>query len=333
MNPLSQLIAGHLSIAWIVLIVAFAILAKAADLFVTSSVSIAWRFNIPKLVIGLVLVSLATSAPELAVSFLASLKGSTSMAFGNAMGSVICNEGLGIGLAALLAATAIPVIPKALKTSGGFLAFSAFLLFVFVTPDNTLSRGEGFTLLILFAGYTTFLIRAQMRGEFQDGFAPDDVAPKANDWPMWKLVGLLAFSLILIVLCGDLIVQSASKIASAFGVSDAVIGLTVVALGTSIPEVATCVTAARKGHGELAVGTILGSDIINLCCVAGGAAAVRPLHISPHDWQFMFPVVFIIIATTLTFSRSYHRLSKKEGAALITLYAGYLLSLFILFRR
>ena len=156
-NTCINLIEGNVLFAWIALILAFIILAKCADIFVDSSVEIAEKLKMPKLVIGIVLVSLATTAPELAVSLMSAISGKPQIALGNAIGSVICDDGLALAFAGLIAATPILIIPRVLKTSGIFLLFIELLAFLFVLFDNTLNRWEGVILVTLFICYIIFL--------------------------------------------------------------------------------------------------------------------------------------------------------------------------------
>lgn len=330
MDLIHSFIAGHVWAAWITLAVAFAVLAKCADLFVESAVSLANRLRIPKLVIGIVLVSLATTAPELSVSLIAALRGAPQMALGNAVGSVICNAGLGLSLCAVFSAAAVPVIPHILKTAGRFFLTVSGLCFLFVLFDGTLSRWEGAALVALFAGYLAFLYRQHRGGRFAGDIDPDAVEEHLH-LPLPRLLVVLAVALGGIILSSSFIVTSATAIARSFGIPEAVIALTLVALGTSIPEVATCVTSARKGHGDLAVGNILGANIMNICWVAGASSLANALVLTRKEILFMFPAMFVIAGTTLWALRTGYRLTRAQGFLLLGLYAAYLVSFFLVF--
>ena len=331
MNALFQYIEnGHPLIAWGVLATAFCVLAKCADIFVESSVAAAERFNIPKVVIGIVLVSLATTAPELSVSMIAAIQGNPEMALGNAVGSVICNSGLALALCAIISASAIPVIPKVLKASGGFLLLVCLLTFFFVAGDKTLNRTEGIILVLLFVAYMAYLFDQHRRGILKDSM---DLAEVEDDvgFPLPKLALLFAVGLGGIIISSKFVIVSATTIAISFKIPESVIALTLVALGTSIPEVATSVMAAKKGEGELAIGNILGANIMNMCWVAGASSIVNNLTLGNRETFFMFPSMLVIVTATLLVLRSNYSLSKKEGLILLGLYIIYIASFFAIY--
>ncbi len=320
-------------IAWIVMIVSVLILAKSADLFVDSSVSVADRFHIPKLVIGLVLVSFATTAPELCVSLTATFQGNSEMALGNAIGSVICNTGLALGLAGIIAPSAIRVLPNILKTSGGFLFGISLLCFLFILKDYTLSPTEGVVLITLFFIYLAYMFREYKSGRMSLSQSTDVDAPEnLKKIHMPLIITFFIISLTGILIASEFIVMSATSIATSLHVPKAVIALTLVALGTSVPEVATSLTAARKGFGEIAIGNILGANILNICWVAGASALVTKLQLTQREMYFMFPAMFIIITTMLIVLRTHYRLTKKEGIILVTLYLTYITATMMFFK-
>ena len=312
------------------MIVAFVILAKCASVFVDSSVALANRFRIPKLVVGLVLVSLATTAPELTVSLMAALEGHPEMAFGNAIGSVICDDGLALPLCGLVSATAIPVIPHVLKTSGVFLVFIEILTFVFVIRDYTLDRWEGGVLLLLFVCYMGFLFLQHKSGNLKSD-VEESIHGAPEGIPMRRLVVFFILSLGGIVISSEFIIKSAGAIAVSFGIPASVVAAVLVAFGTSVPEVATCVAAARKGEGALAVGNIIGADIMNICWVAGASAIANPLTLSREALYFMFPWMFVIVGTMLVLLRMGYNLNRKKGLVIFGLYVVYLISFFLRF--
>lgn len=314
-------IQGSLPLAWLVIIISFVILFKCADIFVDSAVSVARDFKIPKIFIGLVLVSLATSTPELAVSVLAAFKGSPKIALGNAVGSVICNEGLALSLAGILTASSIAVVPSVLRGSGIFLIIISILSYAFVFFDQTLNRMEGLTLIVLFAAYVYFLFKQK---PYQETAVPGDQERNEKHVSMKKHVCLFVISLLGIIFVSDYIVLSATVIARSFHISESIIAMTLVAFGTSVPEVATSITAARKGEGALAVGNILGSDIINICWVAGAAAVANDLVLSQRDITFMFPVMIIIVLSMFCMLSRGNRLTRAKGIVLFSLYLLYL---------
>lgn len=307
-----------------VLILCFLVLTKCANWFVDGAIGIAEYLNVPKMLIGIVLMSLATTSPELAVSVMSALDGQPEIALGNAVGSVIVDDGVALGLGALMAPAAIGVNPYLLKTTGIFLIVVDVVAYA-MAFDGTLSRLEGGVLIMLFVIYTSFVYVTRKRSQGSD--TPEELVEIEEAIAGKGLGGLLfwfCLGLLGVLISSHFIVDSAKAIASFFGVSAAVIGLTVVAIGTSLPEIATAVTSARKGHGELMVGNILGADILNICWVAGASALVNPLIIPVRVIHFSFPAMLIIVVSMLVMMRTRHQLARGEGIFLLLLYAIYL---------
>ncbi len=330
MKAIEEYILTHPGVAWVVLIAMFVVLAKCADIFVESAVAIAEKLDVPKLVIGIVLVSLATTAPELTVSLVAALKGDPEVALGNAIGSVICDN-VALGFAGVLSVAPIVVMPRVLRTSGIFLVVIMVTSFLFVAWDFTLSRWEGLVLLVLFIGYVANLFRLHKKGELKGEEIEEDIPADIRRKSIPALLVLFALGLIGIIGSSDFIVVSAKSIAISINIPQSVIALTLIAFGTSVPEVATCIAAARKGHGEIAIGNILGADIMNICWVAGASAVANDLTLGGKEVWFMFPAMLIMIVTMLIMLHHKHRLSRRKGAALILLYVVYLVVLILLF--
>jgi cation:H+ antiporter len=252
------------------------------------------------------------------------------MALGNAVGSVICDDGLALGLAGLLTVAPITVMPKVLRTSGFFLILVEMLAFVFVAFDGALERVEGIMLVGLFAAYLYFLYRQHKQGKFRNGL--EVRAEKAGaERPLLRLLLGFIVALAGIIIASKFIITSATAIARSFGIPEAVIALTLVAFGTSIPEVATCVVAARKREGEIAVGNILGADIMNICWVAGASSIANDLVLSRKQILFMFPSMFVIVGAMLIMLRMGYRLTRRKGVILLAMYIAYLASFFRLF--
>lgn len=310
MHSVEEFIQSNPLAAWPVMIVAFFILAKCADIFVDSAVALAHKFNIPKLVIGIVLVSLATTAPELAVSMMSALKGNPQMALGNAIGSVICDDGLALAFAGILSVAPIAVMPRVLKTSGLFLLFIEIVVFIFIIGDYTLSRGEGIVLVLLFVSYIFMLFRQHQKGLLKSDDVEENSNLKENSTGKIALIFILGLGGI--IFASDFIVVSATSIARSLSIPESVIALTLVAFGTSIPEVATCITAARKNYGDIAVGNILGADIMNICWVAGASAIANDLTLGEKEVFFMFPAMFIIVSVMLLLLWRGYNLTRKK---------------------
>jgi cation:H+ antiporter len=330
MGAIEAAIESNIVLAWIAIGISFAVLARCADLFVDSSVGLANRLRVPKLVIGIVLVSLATTAPELSVSLMSALRGQPEMALGNAVGSVICDDGLALALAGAFTAVPILIIPGVLKTSGVFLVFVEIMAFLFVAFDGVLERWEGLALVALFAGYMVFLFRQHKRGKFKEAVDPEEVE-RAKALSLVRLIVMFAVALVGIILASKFIITSATTIARSFRIPEAAIALTLVAFGTSIPEVATCITAARKREGAIAVGNILGADIMNICWVAGASSIANDLALGSKEIYFMFPSMFVIVGAMLLMLRMGYNLTRRKGMILFGLYLIYLASFFRFF--
>ena len=331
MSLLHQLIEQHIPLAWVILLLAFLVLSKSAEVFVSNAVSVAYKLKIPKLIVGIVLVSLATTTPELSVSLLSALSGHAEMALGNAIGSVICDDGLALGLGALFITTPILIDPTTLKTSGLFLVASAFLCFCFVLDDATLTRIEGIALIAVFIAYVLTLLFQHRNDSATQGTKEDEHIETNQSTSLKKSLFYFSMALLCIIFASDLIISSASTVARSFGIPDAIIALTLVAFGTSIPEVATCVVAIRQGHGALAVGNILGADIMNICWVAGASATANDLKLQREELFFMFPSLFIVVLSMLLLLRLGYSMTRKKGIILLVLYVAYILAFFYFF--
>lgn len=303
---------------------AVAILWKTADWFVEGAVGVAVLLHVPKMLIGLVLVSFATTAPELFTSLIAALRGYPELALGNAIGSVIVDASIALGLAALLAATPLTVNPAIFRISA--VAVLIMLATAFVLAFNgTLGRIEGIILLLCYCCYIVVLYRhfrvGRERGAIEslaDGKAAGGVQVK------WRRVNLLFGAGLVGVLIGsELLVRGATGLAETLGFSPVVIGLTVTALGTSMPEIATCVASALKRESDIGVGNIIGADILNVCWVAGVSAIANPLVAERQVLLFMFPAAIIIVGAMVGMLRMGYRLKRWNGAILVALYCIY----------
>ncbi len=304
------------------MVVSFAILAKCADWFVEGALEIARRLHAPPILIGIVIVSIGTTAPELAVSVQAALAGRAEYALGNAVGSVIYDDGIALPLAALLAPAAIVIDKRVLRSSAVFLIAIDILAYT-LCFDGTLDRGEGLVLVLGFVGYLYFLYwdQKRRRGEVE-------VLPEAGGKGRVRIL-LFFVGLAGVLVSSEWIVDSAPVVARHFGVPDVVIALTLIALGTSVPEIATCIVSARKGQGALAAGNILGADILNICWIAGASAIANPLTVGAPVIHFMFPSMLVIVLTMLALMRLGWNLNKWKGLVLLGLCAVYLIMLFV----
>ncbi len=303
------------------MVLSFALLAKCADYLVEGAIDIARYLHAPPILIGIVIVGIGTTSPELAVSVTAALKGSPEVALGNAVGSVIYDDGLALPMAAFFATAAIPIDRIVLRSAAIFL-ITVDLVAWYMASDGTLARVEGGILVGLFVLYLIYSFWEQKRRPRTEIEA---AVPRRS---LWMVVLLFVCGLAGVVVSSHFIVKATPVVAAALGLPDVVIGLVVVALGTSIPEIATCIVAARKGQGALAVGNILGADILNICWIAGASALANPLVVSAEVVNFMFPWMLAIVLTMLGLMRIGYSLNRWKGLVLLVLCIAYLIALF-----
>lgn len=291
------------------LVVGFAMLVKGADWFVEGSSGIADRFGIPQIIIGLTIVAFGTSAPEAAISIDAALMGSAELTIGNVVGSNILNILLILGITALI--TPLAIQKNTLKYEIPYVAVITLLLLWLGMNDGMISRIDG---LILWGGMILFLFYL-FRMAKSGAMVPEEIKEdkKAS---IWKLLGTTAVGMALIIIGSNFTVESATKIAEAVGLSQRVIGLTVVAFGTSLPELITSVTAGIKGKADIAIGNVVGSNIFNILFVVGTASLITPVAFASN---FMFDSVVAIFAAVLLFLCVFKDLKLKRSAGIMML--------------
>jgi len=321
---------------FVALFIAFAILFKSASFFVDGASSIARILCVPKLVIGIVLVGLGTTAPEFGVTLIAAIKGAGEIAIGNAIGSVICDDGVALALAALVAPSVIFVNCRVLRAAGLFLISIDVLAYV-LAKDGRLGRVEGFCLVLILCLYYFFLIRSQWRNRSRqnddrvDLPCSGDAASQPDRKSLIKPAKLFLLGLIGVALTSFVVVEMAVRIAQFFQISEIIIGSSIIAIGTSLPEISTCITAALKGEGEIAIGDIIGADILNILWIIGVASLVKPIEVDIDIINFSFPFMILIVVVMLLSLRIGCRLTKFKGFLLLSLYGLYIFLLLRIF--
>ena len=289
----------------------FVLLVKGADWFVDGASGIAAKLHIPQLVIGLTIVAMGTSAPEAAVSISAALKGSADITIGNIVGSNILNILIILGLASVI--VPIAVAKSTIRVDTPFmLAITAVLLVL--GWDETISLVDGLIMLILFAGYLVYMLYMAKKGG-EDG-------EEIKDLKFWQALLYTVIGLALIVWGADVAVDAATALARIFGLSERFIGLTVVALGTSLPELFTSVTAARKGNADIAIGNIVGSNIFNILFVVGLSAMIVPVPFAAN-FRIDTIVAFAAGIILLLCSLRQKKLLRWHGILMLAGYAAY----------
>ncbi len=296
------------------LFISFVLLIKGADIFVDGSASLAKSLNVPSLIIGLTIVAFGTSAPELAVSTTAAIQGSNEIAVSNVIGSNIFNLLVVLGSCALF--NSIPVESKVLKRDIPFsILITAFLLAASYKSDMTITRVIGIILLVLFVSYLGVLIYSSRHS--------DEQTEEGNsDNPLWKSILFIVIGAAMIIVGGRFAVSSAKAIALAAGMSETLVGLTIIATGTSLPELITSIVAARKGEVSLAIGNAVGSNIFNVLLILGVSSVIRSIQLTNESLFDMIALIGISVMT-LVFAVSGKKINRVEGAVMLFAYVAY----------
>ena len=302
-------------------IVGLLCLIKGGDWFVDGATGIARRFHVPELLIGATVVSIGTTLPEVMVSTTSVLTGHGEIAYGNAIGSVICN-------AALIAAITIAVRPgkvdpKSLRTPVAFFFVAAAFYAGVAYTTGSFTRPVGLILLAMFVAYIVCNVLAMKNAP-----APEE-EEQSEEGSFAKELGLLAIGAVLIAVGADLLVDNGTLIAQALGVPESVIALTFVALGTSLPELVTAITSLAKGHGALSLGNVIGANVFNLVLVSGVSVTLAPFTIPQNSMLFghnaslvlEFPVMFAVMLLLTLPALIKGKLSRPQGIALLCIYA------------
>jgi len=311
--------------AVIKLLAGFILLFLGGDWLVDGGVALARRFRISSLVIGMTIVAFGTSAPELLVSMTSSIKGSAGIAMGNVIGSNIANIGLILGLTAILCP--IPTQNRKVLVNGLIMILASVLLLVF-SLRNGISRPEG---LILFAGIILFTVISIRKGRTGDTDQDTGLDIQEKKMSVWFAILLIILSCAMLAFGADFMVDGATVLAQSIGVSDKVIGLTIVALGTSLPELAASVAAAIKKEMDISIGNIIGSNIFNILCVLGVSGSIRPIPFEfvPYRNDFIIMLAFSAgLIILIQPWKSQGKLGRIPGLIMFAAYAIYAWSLF-----
>lgn len=316
----------------VLLVIGLILLVKGADIFIDGSVAIAKRLNISELIIGLTIVASGTSAPELAVSLTASLEGANDIAISNVIGSNIFNILFVLGICALI--KPINVDKGLLKRDIPYSLFATIVLLVMMADmvlwgrdSNSITRTDGIILLALFLVFLFYTIRGALKVKNEQPKLQSTEQAKKVTLP--KSIALSLLGLVAIIFGGDLVVDNATDIAQAFGISETVIGLTIVAIGTSLPELVTSTLAAKRGNSDLAIGNVIGSNIFNIVAILGISSTITPIQV---DVLALYDCLFLIASTVLLllFAGTSKKISRVEGVLFVTMFIGF--NIYILMR-
>lgn len=296
-----------------ILLIGFVFLVKGADWFVDGAASVARKMGIPQLIVGLTIVAMGTSMPEAAVSITAALGGNAGITVGNIIGSNILNILIILGVTAVI--TNVAIQKSTLYYEIPFMIAITVVLMVFGITGGAVTFFEGIILWALFIAFLGYLFIMSRKGGADEGEA-------AKDIPVWKCILFMLIGGILVVKGSDFAVSGASEIARYFGMSERFIGLTIVALGTSLPELVTSVTAARKGNADIAIGNIVGSNIFNILFVIGTTALICDV---PFESKFVIDNIAAILCGALLWVGTirHKELRRPCGIIMLICYAAY----------
>ncbi|QSS98767.1 calcium/sodium antiporter [Pontibacillus sp. ALD_SL1] len=309
--------------AYVLLLIGFGLLIKGADLFVDGSSNIARLLRVPPILIGLTIVAFGTSSPEATVSIIAALQGNAEVSLGNVVGSNIFNITLVVGIAAFL--YPLMVENETTKKEIPFILLASGALLVLVSDtelqglsDNLLTRSDGIIFLLFLSIFVYYVIEVGMKSRNESAQEP---MPTNVKWG--KNIALTGVGLGAIILGGDLVVDNGTEIAYDLGMSETLVGLTIIAIGTSLPELVTSISAALKKESGIALGNVVGSNIFNILFVLGSSAVISPL---PVNGKIVIDVIIMIALSLLLFlfSRTHYKIGKLEGFILLTMYIIYL---------
>ncbi len=361
---IAELIAGNVWFAVLMLVVGFVLLVKGADIFVDGSSSVARQLRIPTIIIGLTIVAMGTSLPELAVSLTASMADSNSMAISNVIGSNIFNTMVVVGVCAIL--TPVAVQRETLRRDIPFAILCAILLLVLGCIGMSVGRLDAAILLGVFVGFLVNLVRSALRarketavtesvvantgdrkkgvevdesgqGEVQQSSESvkaeassisDEDSETVKDLPMWQSILYIIVGIIAIKFGGDWTVDAAKSIALTIGMSETLVGLTIVSVGTSLPELVTSIVAARKKEVDMALGNAFGSNVFNILMVLGVAAAISPVALIMEN---VIDIIMLIVISVMVwfFARNDECITRREGVAMVGVYAAYLVYIIV----
>lgn len=311
------------------IVIGFVFLIVGADLLVDGSRNIARKFHIPEIIIGLTVVSIGTSMPELFVSITSALENHSDMAIGNVIGSNITNMLLILGLAAMIKPVFFQKETRLIE-----LPLCLFLTILFAVLANIgadITRVDAMILLVLFLGFIIYTIYMGKKGEeFDKDDEIHEVAVKNKESSVFKSIFFVIAGIIGLKIGGDLVVNNSILVANNFGVSEKIISLTIIAIGTSLPELVTSVTAAIKGDSDIAIGNIVGSSIFNLLLIIGISALIKPIE---YNLDYNLDLVFLVIATIVLavfpLIPPKNQMTRRNGAIYFIMYLFYMLVLFV----
>lgn len=305
------------------LVVGFVLLIKGADFFVDGASSLAKKLRVPSLIVGLTIVALGTSTPELAVSITASAGGQNSMAVSNVIGSNIFNLLVVLGVCSLIAPLGVTkdILRRDYPVSI-FVSVVFFGMLLFFGTSGEITFWEALVLVILMVGYVTWTVVSALKNRTS---SDENAAEKPFVW--WKCALCLVGGVAAIIFGGDMVVDHASSLGRMVGMSESLVGLTICAVGTSLPELVTSITASRKGENDMAIGNVVGSNILNILCILGVSGVISPITITGTELAYSlvdFALYIVICLIAYVFCVTERKINRAEGGVLVVFYIAYM---------
>ena len=313
-------------IDFLIFLVGLVVLYFGADWLIRGAASLALRFGIRPLVVGLTVIALGTSMPEFLVNYFAAWTGEDGLALGNIVGSNICNIALILGLSSMVFPMAVR--PMTLRKEYPIM-LGVMTVFYFLSLDGTISRLDG---AFLVGGLFVFLIYVVLdarRHSASSDDSADSVTMSSTLLPMWQKILFLLLGMVMLTAGARLMVYGAQNIATDLGISPVIIGLTVVAIGTSLPELAASIMCAMRKEVDMSVGNILGSNMLNVLFVVGMIALIRPLAVEQQAIQIHFPVMLVFTVLLFPIAWTQYQITRVEGSFLVSGFVGYMVYLFL----
>ena len=314
-----------MSIQIILIIVGFTLLIKGADILVEGSSEIAKKMHISEIIIGLTIVSIGTSMPELVVSTTSALKGYSDMSVGNIIGSNICNLLFILGLSSIIRPVKFQKQTKLIENPMSILL--TIIFFIICNVNQDINRIEGIILIILFILFLLYAIIIGKKNQKNEVIIEIEETKKIS---MLKNIVLIILGILTLKIGGDLVVYNAEKIAQILKVSDKIISLTIVAIGTSLPELVTSVTAAIKGDSDIAIGNVVGSNIFNMLLIIGLSAIIKPINYNiTYNLQMIILLIGMVLMLIFPFIKPKNIMSRTNGVIFVILYIVYMVELIV----
>ncbi|MCI9977101.1 calcium/sodium antiporter [Clostridioides difficile] len=323
----------------ILFLVGFLLITKGADIFINCTVEIGKKTNISEIILGATIVSFATTLPEFTVSLLASIDGHTTMSLGNAVGSIICNTGLALGLVVFISPYNVD---KKMFFSKSLLLIVSVIVLILLGLDGVITRGDSLLLIIILIfymvnNYRSVVGKSTKNRNIKNSTIKDIPTKKSKNFrgfsvvEILKILALFATGLIMMIIGSQILIESGVRIASFLNIPQGIVSLTIIALGTSLPEIVSSITAIRKNHHEISVGNILGANILNIVSVIAVSAIPNNIPILSQNRQLDIPFMILLLLIVIVPTLKSNRLSRIQGILMLFTYFLYISILYFMY--